>query len=372
MVSSWMRIGPLAILLVPVSAPWAQWTPPSGPITAGIYTLLARDGALFAGTDGQGAFRSQDRGATWETVNAGFPERQGVYAFAGYGGRLFAGTYDGVYYSGDNGKGWIRSNHENWPALHVVALAGLGKFLFAPSNMEFKFPYNRGIFRSADSGLTWTPVNNGFTATIWINTLARHTDALFVGTSGEGVFRSTDSGESWTPFNKGLPDPIDTDPRSFFSQGDKLYAGNNHGVYVLSGGNDSWTRISKGLPDPVLITSIAAYGSHLFAGSALEFGGGVFHSADGGASWRRVGKGGPQPVSVASLAVLGDELFASTGETTCGELGCNGSTGGVWSVSIPRLLGTTAMVSPAAGQPLWKRLANPRGAYDAAGRRLVR
>lgn len=374
MAKGWIQTVPLAILVASMCAPLAQWVQPSQEIKAGIYALLAKDGALFAGTDGQGAFRSRDRGTTWEAINVGFPERPGVYSFSGFGGRLLAGTYNGVYHSTDNGDNWIQSNHDNWQAKHVVALAGNGKYLFATSSMEYLYPYNKGIYRSADSGLTWTRVTNGFTAIYWINTLAQHQGALYVGTSGQGVFRSTDNGDVWTPFNTGLQDISDTDPRCFFSKENRLYAGSNDGIYVLAGGNNSWTRISRGLPEFTLITSIVAYENHLFAGSANQYGGGIFHSANEGSSWRRVAGGESQPSAVASLAVMGDELFASTGEVTCGELGCNGSMGGVWKVSLPRLLGTTAIASrpPDAGQIPWEKVAHPLDAFDAIGRRMTR
>src|SRR6185436_8839644 len=119
-----MQTSSLAILAAVASSSLAQWEPSSRQINSGVYTLLASDGALYAGTDGDGAFGSSDRGGTWNTLNAGFPERQGVYTFAEFGGRLFAGTYNGVYYSTDQGLNWTRSNHENWKVFNVLGLAG--------------------------------------------------------------------------------------------------------------------------------------------------------------------------------------------------------------------------------------------------------
>jgi photosystem II stability/assembly factor-like uncharacterized protein len=348
------------MLAVVASASLAQWETSSGQIKAGVYTVQAMDGVLYAGTDGDGAFRSSDRGATWNPLNNGYPE--GTYSFAEFGGRLFAGTYDGVYYSSDHGLNWTRSNHDNWKVLHVVALAGNGSFLFATSNQEWRYPNNGGLFRSADSGLTWTPVNKGFTATIWINTLAQHKNALYVGTSGEGAFRSSDNGNTWTPFNKGFTEGAKSNPRYFFPHDDKLYAGTGSGVYVLSTGSDAWKRISKGLQQDMLITSIVTYGNHLFAGASMGDAGGVFHSADGGASWKRITNGlDSNPLNVISLAVMGDELFASTGESVCGEMGCNGSLGTIWKVSIPRLLGlpTNSRTKPDAKQTRWQKIAVP-------------
>ena len=64
-----------------------------------------------------------------------------------------------------------------------------------------------GAFRSADNGETWTPINNGLTATD-IRALATNTAGdLFAGTFG-GVFRSTDDGDTWAPVNNGLEYPF--------------------------------------------------------------------------------------------------------------------------------------------------------------------
>jgi photosystem II stability/assembly factor-like uncharacterized protein len=63
-----------------------------------------------------------------------------------------------------------------------------------------------GTFRSADNGETWTPVNNGLTATD-VRALATNAAGdLFAGTFG-GVFRSTDDGDTWTAVNNGLEYP---------------------------------------------------------------------------------------------------------------------------------------------------------------------
>jgi photosystem II stability/assembly factor-like uncharacterized protein len=58
-----------------------------------------------------------------------------------------------------------------------------------------------GVWKSPDSGQTWTAINSGL-GSLNIRTLAmspRDSRILFVGTNGSGLYRSTDAGATWTP-----------------------------------------------------------------------------------------------------------------------------------------------------------------------------
>jgi photosystem II stability/assembly factor-like uncharacterized protein len=58
-----------------------------------------------------------------------------------------------------------------------------------------------GVWKSPDSGQTWTASNNGL-ASLNIRTLAmsqRDSHLLYVGTNGSGLYRSTDAGATWAP-----------------------------------------------------------------------------------------------------------------------------------------------------------------------------
>ncbi len=58
-----------------------------------------------------------------------------------------------------------------------------------------------GVWKSPDSGQTWTAINTGL-ASLNIRALAmspRDSHLLYAGTNGSGLYRSTDAGATWTP-----------------------------------------------------------------------------------------------------------------------------------------------------------------------------
>jgi photosystem II stability/assembly factor-like uncharacterized protein len=57
-----------------------------------------------------------------------------------------------------------------------------------------------GVWKSPDSGQTWTAINSGL-GSLNIRTLAmsqRDPRLLYAGTNGSGLYRSTDAGATWT------------------------------------------------------------------------------------------------------------------------------------------------------------------------------
>src|ERR1017187_7779963 len=102
----------LILAIVVATNACAQWVQTSGP--AGCYvTTFATIGAsgptpiIFAGTYGQGVYRSTDDGMSWTASGKGLPSNSKILSFAMMGTTLFAGTLDSaVFISKDSGANW--------------------------------------------------------------------------------------------------------------------------------------------------------------------------------------------------------------------------------------------------------------------------
>ncbi|MCS6807671.1 MAG: hypothetical protein RML40_03170 [Bacteroidota bacterium] len=247
---------------------------------------------------------------------------------------------------------------------------------FAPMTLLFAATSGFGVFRSADSGRTWNPVNTGLTA-LTVNTLFTDGSTIYAGTtnglfrtidagqrwdlvpvrtapvggfgtsfitagvvgqvagrkaiflgSAHGVFRTFDDGITWEHFNRGLSSTQYISTLHIFQQ--RLFAGTpNEGVlYIdLEIANDSWKQPQQGL-FPLSVTSFATLGLRVFAGTN---GAGVFQSMDTGRTWTAVNNDLNNP-TVTALAVAGTRLYASTSTgvyatATAGQFWTNINTG---------------------------------------------
>lgn len=216
----------------------------------------ARNASLaFAGTAGRGVFSSSDAGGTWTSSSAGL-DNLDVRALAFGLDGLAAGTGAGVYLSGD-GHGWhdagldsdsvsalaVASNSPQFTVIAGIDAGNLGPgYLYRGSGgnwqpLQSGLPANaaasaltagpidqttpqrplvvvttKGMYRSGDSGTTWTS-STGVPTSITPTTATFdpldpgvvYAGADQGGSSGGGMFRSTDSGMTFGAFNAGLP-----------------------------------------------------------------------------------------------------------------------------------------------------------------------
>src|SRR5437867_2056158 len=82
----------------------SQWMQANGPYGGSVICLAISGSSIYAGTDG-GAYRSDDKGATWKTLYFN-GSRYGSYTMSIIGNAIFAGTVNGLFKSNDGGVSW--------------------------------------------------------------------------------------------------------------------------------------------------------------------------------------------------------------------------------------------------------------------------
>ena len=106
------------------------------------------------------------------------------------------------------------------------------------NNYLFVNGYNGGIYRSADKGLTWEPVNNGLPVDFRCEALDADNDKLYIST-GLGIFFSDNMGNSWQA--------LTGNDRSGFSMevsGNEIFVGsvNNVAMHYSPDGGGTWEQ----------------------------------------------------------------------------------------------------------------------------------
>jgi hypothetical protein len=160
----------------------------------------------------------------------------------------------------------------------------------------------------------------------------RTPDRLYVAISAGGCYRSEDAGLTWTPINDGITATYLADPhgvaghnphslRIHPARPDRLYRQGHQGLFRTDDRGESWMEITAGLPsdfgyavglhprDPDRLWVIPEESSHMrcVCGGRLR----VYESVDAGSTWEARTDGLPQ--RHAYLSVLRDGLSAGEG-----------------------------------------------------------
>jgi len=205
-------------------------------------------------------------------------------------------------------------------------------------NVFYMAQVNGGVWKSTDSGRTWTPIfDSQPTQSIGAIAVAASDPNIIYVSSGEGlhrpdlsvgngIYRSTDAGKTWT--HLGLRDgqqipalAIDPrDPNKVFAAvlGHPYGPSEERGVYRSTDGGQNWQRVvakdeNTGASDVEIDPSNpdVVYASmwevregpwedgNVYNGS----GGGLFKSTDGGTTWHQLTNGLPKDLSQIYVAI---------------------------------------------------------------------
>lgn len=250
-------------------------------------------GTVYALVDGVGVRRSTDNAATFTTVGAGIPfatiettawaAASGAFAFPG-GGKVIASSWVGTYASVDGGATWspseagITTHHlagfHPAPGVFLVATFGAtagrvwrttsavtpwfntglavptGGVLFGGNPADpavFYAQTTSGLFRSADSGVSFGAVN---TALSWVTSVAvswQDANTLYLASSDTGVMKSTDGGQTFAPANEGLGAVARAGVQRIWASphaAGTLFTCNDDGFFRTNDAAATWTRLA--------------------------------------------------------------------------------------------------------------------------------
>lgn len=204
--------------------------------------------------------------------------------------RFYSGTLDGqIYVSNDAARNWRLLVNFNRPRLfvdHILVDPRNSKVLYVATHRHKEAG---GFFKSTDGGLTWRESPELRNEALHSLTQSeRDPDILITGTFN-GIFRSLDSGETWTPLptasTPGLVhvESLAIDPRDT----NVIYAGTWYLPYKTTDGGRTWRVIRNGIIDDSDIFAInidPRNANHIIASACS----GIYETRDAGESWRKV------------------------------------------------------------------------------------
>ena len=270
---------------------------------------------VYAGTQGHGVLRSNDRGKTWRSVGLAGQIVKALAVSRTQSGTVYAGTKPALLFvSRDGGASWtelgsfrrIRSRWFWFSPAEKPFSAYVQAIALSPTDQEtivvgIEFG---AVVQSLDGGRTWSGHRRG--ALRDCHSLIFHVThgdwAYCGGGTGAGVSVSRDGGATWIQPKEGLDRhygwAVAADP----AQPDVWYASLAPGalkahserqaqaVIVRATGGGTWQRLTGGLPQPLnhmpyaLLTDPTAP-AHVYAGLSN---GEVWHSTDHGENWHQL------------------------------------------------------------------------------------
>lgn len=204
--------------------------------------------------------------------------------------RFYFGTLDGqIYISTDGAQNWRLLYNFNRPKLfvdHIIVDPRDSRMLYVATHRH-KEP--GGFFKSTDGGRTWREAGALKEEALHSLTQSSRNPNLLIAGSNRGLYRSLDSGESWTQLptasTPGLIniESLAIDPRN----SDVIYAGTWYLPYKSNDGGQSWMSIKNGIVDDSDIFAIdidPRNPEHVIASACS----GIYETRNAGSSWRKV------------------------------------------------------------------------------------
>lgn len=352
---------------------------------SGIGTDGNANGNLYYPVDGEGVYRSSDRGTTWTMFASGaaLPGGRGISRNTAVTGSQFfyAQTYAGLYQSADGGTTWtktsaglpggytINANFDSNGQAYVAGAEGVfkdppldgpmqrlggynlgifwsgGHMIVTPANVPYAITSHLGVFKY--DGANWVAKNAGLPAMARQGGQIRYdlnnANGLYLGLNFGGMYYSADGGETWTAKSTGLSGNALQIRHMGLTTAFALIA-TNDGLYKSTNGGASWTRLPFAAKSPSNVElpidhlridggngNIYAAVYRTSAAGATYPGSGVWKSTDGGNTWTQslAGKQA-HDISVARTSA-GVTLYAGLWDAVGGGVMQSTDEGATWT-----------------------------------------
>ncbi|HLX12984.1 MAG TPA: T9SS type A sorting domain-containing protein [Bacteroidota bacterium] len=302
-VKIWRTLALVLALFVSRTAE-SQWVQMDTTLGYPVHCFTSSGPYIFAGTY-RGIFRSGDDGQSWTSLNIGPPSSRvyEIISLAANGSQIAGGGFGYFFYSPDTGTTWRDSSVFIQPDEITRSIAFNGGTIYAGMTClqdELCGP-NGGAFISSDNGINWNSLN-GLSG--WDLAFDFEYSFQFVGNNTQGVFVSIDGSATWTPWNDGL---TNTNVRAFTSTDSFMYAATWGGVFQMQKYIGVWKPVNNGLTD-TLVETLTDAGNYLFAGT---YHGSVYFSSNAGLQWQSSDTGLPLTL-IRQLYVNDGYLYAGT------------------------------------------------------------
>ncbi len=312
-----------------------------------------RTGAIHAGGGNQwfgpAVWTSTDLGETWSHSSDGLAYEAGeepirtVWSVSPHDGALYAGVQPaGLFRSDDGGRSWAHvSGLRDHPTRPEWSPGGAGLILHSivhdaqDADRIWVAISAAGVFHSADGGRTWEPRNRGtrndympedqrypeFGQCVHCLVAAPGASDLLYQQNHCGMYRSRDGGRSWESIEAGLPSTFGFPAAAHPRDPDTLYLlplnGDSAGRFPPDGkaavwrtrdGGETWADLRAGLPQKNAFFGVLrqAMATDSLDPAGIYFGtngGALFASRDEGEDWRCIAQHLPMILSVETLVV---------------------------------------------------------------------
>ena len=307
-----------------------EWIGPDGGTIVSVVYAPSSPNVMYAGTWGGGVYRSMDGGSNWEEANNGLgnllinamavdPKNPQV---------VYAGTYKGKLYKSDNGGDtWTLSSsgiQENAIVYSVVINPDEPNIVYVATRGESNNggpPWNGVVYKSTNGGKKWVPVLKnvgGSSQKDWAYALCLHPNkpkVIYAATHEHGIYRSMDSGKTWSAVNNGITDlstrAVVVDPDTKIPA--TVYTGvwRKTGVFKSIDSGASWKLEANGLKSEQIFRMVIdpLQPSYLYLGTFTH---GVIKTRNSGNTWVRSGLRDDQIIALDINPKNSKILFAGT------------------------------------------------------------